>query len=109
MSTVATEHQTSADPPQAVRRRPDGGRIVRWLIEKEPNGLHRCEAHFAEPVRAWDGLYAAKWAWAQNSPEEAASGLLGWLRHQQVDIPDDLLAFAENATERRQRETSVQP
>ena len=98
-SEEITEHHTGANPAPTGRWRPVGGRITDWLIDKQPNGLHRCEAHFAEPVRAWDGLYAAKWTWAQDSPEKAASDLLLWLRHQRVEIPDDLLAFAEKPQE----------
>ena len=108
-SGVTTKDQTGADQAPTGRQQPLGGSVTEWLIDKEPNGMYRCEAHFVEPVRAWDGLYAAKWTWAQNSPEEAASGLLPWLRHQRVDIPDDLLAFAEQPISGDQPAESVQP
>ena len=108
-SEEITEHHTGTTPAPTARQRPAGGRISSWMTAEEPNGMHRCEAHFVEPVRAWDGLYAAKWTWAQNSPQEAAAGLLPWLRHQRVDIPDDLATFAEKASEPRQPEESVQP
>ena len=75
------------------------GRITKWSVEKQPNGLFRCEAHFSEPVRSWDGLYAARWTWAQDGPEKAASNMVPWLRHQRVEIPLDLMILADGVSD----------
>ena len=52
-SEEITEHHTGTTPAPTGRQRPAGGRISKWMIEEQPNGLHRCEVHFVDPVRAW--------------------------------------------------------